>query len=402
MSWSKYIVQKKQEYSGGTWVDVVPLETRQGEKIGEYPSYEECIAGGDTRWVNVDINEDYWCDECPTPVLNWKFKATYSGGNTYELACNVNSTLTSGETRPNGYNWSAMTEAVIGDCVSTISQRTFSKNKNLKTVRMSDNVTSIKGNDVNYAAFADCSALTNVNLSTGLTEIEGYLFYGCTSLKSIKIPSGVTEIGEHAFWNCNSLSSITIPNSVRVIESGACHDCSSLTSVVIPNSVTTLNWSAFGYCSGLTNVTIGSGLTTIGEQAFEFCTRLNNCTIGNSVTVIDRWAFSDCSGLTSINIPNSVTTIGMAAFIRCSGLTACTIGTGIESIGVQAFVSCSNLRNLTVYATTPPTLSSGALAGTAIANNTGYIYVPSGSVNAYKNASQWSYFSSRITAIPNS
>ena len=69
---------------------------------------------------------------------------------------------------------------------------------------------------------------------------------------------------------------------------------------------------------------------------------------------------------------------------------------------------------MTIYATNPPTLSSSrdpqyggdtrlAFQGTkidgSIISATGFIYVPSGSVNSYKTAENWSTYADRIKAI---
>lgn len=43
MAWNKYKVEKKQIYSGGTWIDSVPLETRVGDYVDTYSTYAECV-----------------------------------------------------------------------------------------------------------------------------------------------------------------------------------------------------------------------------------------------------------------------------------------------------------------------------------------------------------------------
>ena len=58
---------------------------------------------------------------------------------------------------------------------------------------------------------------------------------------------------------------------------------------------------------------------------------------------------------------------------------------------------CTLLTSIIVEATTPPTLGYAALDGTH-ANLV--IYVPSESVNAYKTATNWSKYASKIQAIP--
>ena len=80
-----------------------------------------------------------------------------------------------------------------------------------------------------------------------------------------------------------------------------------------------------------------------------------------------------------------------------SGLTSVIIGSGVTNIEQYAFENCSGLTSITCLATTPPTLVSyNAFSNTNNCN----IYVPSASVNAYKSASGWSTYASRIQAIP--
>jgi len=58
----------------------------------------------------------------------------------------------------------------------------------------------------------------------------------------------------------------------------------------------------------------------------------------------------------------------------------------------MAFSNCSGLTGMTINATTPPTLGNSVFANTNFP-----IYVPAGSVEAYKTA--WSEYADRIQAI---
>ena len=267
----------------------------------------------------------------PCEETNMKFKANYNGGRTLTIECNGNNTLTSGETKPSGYNYSTgMTSAEIGDCVTNIGGETF----------------------------ALCFNLSRLN-----SNVDGVF----------NIPSGVTSIGVGTFKVCSSLTSVTIPDSVTSIDGYAFSGCTNLSSVIIPDSVTSIGVYGFNNCSSLTSCTIGSGVTSIGAGTFKVC-----------------------SSLTNIEIPDGVESINSELFRNCSSLTSCTIGSGVTSIGSSAFTYCNNVENLTCKATTPPTLASRVFWQSTISR----IYVPSGSVNAYKAASGWSDYASRIQAIP--
>ena len=244
-------------------------------------------------------------------------------------------------------------------------------------------------------AFYDCSSLTSITIPNSVTSIGDEAFDGCSSLTSIVIPDSVTSIGDWAFSGCSGLTSITIPNSVTSIGDYAFYNCSGLTSITIPNSVTSIGDWAFYDCSGLTSITIPNSVTSIGDYAFYDCSSLTSITIPNSVTSIGYWEFYNCSGLTSITIPNSVTSIGDWAFYNCSGLTSITIPNSVTSIGDYAFYDCSGLTSITCEATTPPTLGSiNNLSSVTV------VYVPSESVNDYKIATNWTYYSSKIQPIP--
>ena len=187
----------------------------------------------------------------------FKFKAIYSDSSINKVQCNGNSTLSSGETKPNGYVASAMTSAEIGDCVTVI------------------------GAD----AFRDCSGLTRLNSDTngvfnipsGVTSINDSGLRSCVLMKSVVIPNTVTNIGSTAFRYCIKLSSCTMSTNVTSIGEGAFSYCSGLTSIVIPDSVTSIGASAFNNCRGLTSITVNAIVPpTLGNNAFD---STNNCPI---------------------------------------------------------------------------------------------------------------------------
>lgn len=105
------------------------------------------------------------------------------------------------------------------------------------------------------------------------------------------------------------------------------------------------------------------------------------------------------SGLSHIDIPDFIKTLGNSSFQDCK-LTNVVLPASVASIGDSCFrdnTGSKLLVSLTMYSTTPPTLvSTNAFLGQGNCK----FYVPAESVSAYKSASNWSSFSSRIFAIP--
>jgi hypothetical protein len=73
-----------------------------------------------------------------------------------------------------------------------------------------------------------------------------------------------------------------------------------------------------------------------------------------------------------------------------------SIPSGINRIGDVSFYGCSGLQSIIVNATTPPELGSAKAFDNT---NDCSILVPSQSLEAYKNAANWSDYASRIKPI---
>ena len=357
-------------FSGCTSLTSVTINDTTPPSLGYYvfdntndcPIYVPCESVSAykraTNWNTYASRIQAIPDSCPT----YKLTAAYNDSTTYQVECNSSSALRTGDTRAHTTPYSAMTSAVIGDCVTTIGDEAFKGCTSLSSITIPNSVTSI-GSD----AFKGCSALTNVTIPSGITSIEGGAFAGCSSLSSITIPNSVTSIGYDAFSGCTSLSSITIPNSVTSIGSDAFKGCTSLSSIAIPNSVTGIDFETFAGCTSLSSITM------------------------NNVTWIDDVAFAGCTSLSSITIPSMVTHIGYGAFGGCSHLEEVLIQYRVTEIGHQAF-SQSGLRFLGIKAPIPPALGVDVFRY----SNLSLILVPTESVDAYKSASGWSDYAGSI------
>lgn len=146
------------------------------------------------------------------------------------------------------------------------------------------------------------------------------------------------------------------------------------------------------YENGKGIITFDGEIKAIGNSAFSGCSSLTSVNIPDSVTTIEVGAFYDCSSLTSVTIPDSVTSIGNHTFGYCKSLTSINIPDSVTSIGSYAFSSCSSLTSIYCKPTTPPTIWSTFYNISTSAK----IYVPTASVDAYKSATDWSDYASKI------
>ena len=235
----------------------------------------------------------------------------------------------------------------------------FSGCKFLESIVLPENITSIVG-----GAFNGCEKLTSINIPEGVTSIGAWAFHNCSSLTGeIVIPVGITKIEEQTFIGCSNLTRISLPNSITEVGAAAFADCSSIESINIPEGVKRIRQAAFQNCSSwMGEVTIPEGMKVIEAQAFEGCSRLISITIPESVISIEDAAFSYCSGLTSINIPSQVTVISEATFLQCNSLTSINIPEGVTEIGSQAFDGCRSLSELTIPESVV-SIEAAALAG---------------------------------------
>jgi len=220
------------------------------------------------------------------------------------------------------------------------------------------------------------------------------VFSGCTKLSTLTIGDKVTRIPSAAFYGCTGLTSASIPGSVTSIGDYVFSGCTGLTSVTIPGSVTSIGGSVFKGCTGITSVTIPSSVKLIGDYAFYGCTNLTSVTIPGLVTSIGGSVFKGCTGLTSVTIPSSVTTIGTSAFYGCTGLTSVTIPSSVTTIGGSAFKLCTGLSIIHANNVNPISLISNPFNN--VNTSTCTLYVPNGSLAAYRIAAYWKDFSNIV------
>ena len=247
--------------------------------------------------------------------------------------------------------------------------------------------------------------IITLNNDTNVTHV-------CNDNTSVTRNEILTDIG--GIGNLTAVTDLLFGLCTENVGDNAFSGCSSLANIKLTRNVTSIGSNAFSYCSSLKSIDLAAESKNYGPSCFSYCSGLTSITISSNCTELPYAMFSHCGGYSSINIPDNVKIINNSVFEESAAvhhnLTAVTIGAGCTFIGAQAFYQCNNLESVTIYATKPPTLSKVpqyggktelAFQGTKIdgSSATGFIYVPSGSVNSYKTAENWSTYADRIKAI---
>ena len=145
--------------------------------------------------------------------------------------------------------------------------------------------------------------------------------------------------------------------------------------------------------SGAIKIAESNTVTTIGEYAFYDRDNLTTVSFP-AATTVGYYAFSYCEKLANVNLP-SVINVGANAFESCRTLTRIALPKAAE-IQEWAFQSC-RIKTMIVGVDTDTICSlksTNAIDSYYVEN----IYVPFHLVDAYKTATNWSSYSSKIVA----
>ena len=213
---------------------------------------------------------------------------------------------------------------------------------------------------VNESAFANCTALTSLNLSKA-TSIAKNAFWACTALQTADI-SKMTSTNASLFYGCTSLKDVTFSGTLTTLPANCFEKCTALTTFTLPAKMVTINTSAFKGCTALTEVTNLSQATNIGSSAFEGCTALTSADM-SSVTATNfakaSSAFKGCTALETVTLPTAAETIPASMFAGCTALEQLAVPSTVTFIGANAF-SGAGLKSIDLSATKIDRFSNSA------------------------------------------
>ena len=218
----------------------------------------------------------------------------------------------------------ALTSIEIPASVETIEAAAFKGCSSLATVTFENGsqLKTIGGGSYYYGAFSDCTALTSIEIPASVETIKASAFKGCSSLATVTFENGsqlkTIEGGypsSGTFADCTALTSIEIPASVETIEAAAFKGCSSLATVTFEkgSQLKTIGgggssyYGAFGQLKNLMTVDMSActQVKTIGESAFDGDSELRLFKIGTETPpTCGRDAFSGINPYSVLKVPS--------------------------------------------------------------------------------------------------
>ena len=336
--------------------------------------------------------------------------------------------------------------STLGDKVTTISELTLAGpindadfatlaemgKENLKVLDLGAALPA--GDSIPARALWQANQITSLVLPETTKSIGSMAFAGL-SISSIELPATLEYIAPKAFRNSKGLlSSITlaegnesftlvdgmlysadkktlvlcpptregkvaVPEGTECIGASAFDYCKKITSIQLPASVKELGAESISHVEGLVSINLDN-IKEIGFKAFEGCSSFNgqNGVLSLPQTQnIGRYAFYDLP-IVKVETGDSLETIGESAFWMCKELTEVTLGKNLKEIGDNAFHAADALMKVTCYAEVPPVIVNDYNAINYKFEKEGTLYVPAGSIEAYKSANLWNKVS-HIEAI---
>ena len=270
--------------------------------------------------------------------------------------------------------------------VTAIGSNAFYFCQDLTSIHFPNSLINIGEN-----AFAE-TRITEVVLPESLQSLGKDAFKFNNALKKVHIGASLMSIPENAFKMCAYLSEVSLPSTIKKIDRSAFGGCWNLTIMPMTDSLQIIGEAAF-HSTGIKTLKTGKTLTSIGENAFTFCYDLTRAEIDNQVTTLGKRAFADCPELQEIIVGNGVHRIPESFCSWCDELISVSLGTAVDTLDAQCFECCKKLNTVICKAEVPPVMNGtedSFFHSVVFQNAT--LYVPSGSVEAYRNAPVWEKF----------
>ena len=214
------------------------------------------------------------------------------------------------------------------------------------------------------------------------------------TVEIINLDNSASFVASSAFINDKKIQTVNLPY-VTIVRNSAFQSCVSLTQVSLPMCSYIATYAFYG-CTSLTQVSLPM-CSYIGIRTFQSCVSLTQVSLP-MCSYIGNSAFYTCRNISQVSLP-MCSYIGINAFWQCYPLAQVSLPM-CSYIGSNAFRGCGLLSIITLgYSNICSLNASSTFYNTKITSSTGSIYVPASLVDAYKSATNWSYFSTQIFPI---
>ena len=384
--------------NGATWAEDTELDT-QGKPVLDLGSWSQCEINGGTSALYARLAHYIPFEDSNVEAVLMSNGIGDGIGITYADAAKV--TTISTWFKDNA-DITAFDEFAAFTGIKYLEKNAFRSCLNLQRLKLPSSLMSFAGN----AVFEGCM-IEEITIPSSFTNFAKNGFNGCIKLTKVKglENTQITAIGERSFCGCSSLAEINFPSSLKQIDSFAFYGCSSLLELNIPTDVSNLKIFdlSFADCQSLSVINIISAISHLGRGAFSGI-QLSGVVNFEILTGIGPYALR-YTNVTKVIFPAIITLPAFSnydgIFSYCPHLVLVDIGENCTAIGDRSFgrgVGTQGIDiTLIVRASTPPTLG-GSLTSTNSAN-IGSIFVPDASVEAYKQATNWSLYADVIKPL---
>lgn len=239
---------------------------------------------------------------------------------------------------------------------------------------------------------------TNKNIALALALVVAS---GVLSAKTVYI----VQDGVRYYWNnTKSYVEVTKP-ATGTAYVGDIEIPATITYEEKELKVTAVRSSAFSESMYLTSVTLPESVTSIGDYALDSCEGIKKVVMPG-VKTIGHWSFRNCYELESLDFSDKLESIGNYCFDKNLKITSVTLPETVTNLGGYVFEGNPQLTTVVCKAVNPPAVKKGYLDGEeiyTIFDDSDYgdrvLYVPAGSVDAYKSALGWHHFGANIKEI---
>lgn len=289
------------------------------------------------------------------------------------------------------FSGTKLKEVILPEGLVSLDDFCFSNNNFLEKISFPGSLERIP----RYACI-ECPKLHNVTLNYGNKVIDEQAFGRCPLLDNIDIPRSVDTIGKYAFYE-SGLVSFSFPSWINDYSQsqGLFSGCKNLQEIYMDDNVTELGATTmFQDCSALQKVRLSESIKSLPQYLFKGCSSLQTLTLPENLETIEYACFEGTLGIKEMIIPKSVKRIEGNAFVG-SGIRRMFIPYATEYIGNGLLQNTYDVEEVHIQRTTPPG-GAYSFSSPQIGPNTATLYVPTGSLEAYKADASWNVFSNIV------